>query len=400
MDHSDIIRITMLGGCSLSCGEKLIDKKTVHSKRIWALLEYFLTYRTRPVTQNELIELLYPEEKSDAPLSALKTLVYRTRETLSQLCGIDGKQIILQCPGGYQWNPDVIVDADVEKFENAVSEASALDSDQNTQLQLRLKAIALYRGEFLPDSALETWVVPISAYYRYLYLNTLNLTFEKLAERGGFSEIIPLAKNAVAIYPYEENLHYYLILALADSGQIAAARLQYESMTKLFYDEFGVTPSANLQALYKKLSTSGNGVERDLSVIKSQMSRAERAAGAFYCEYEFFKDIYELEVRSSSRKGEPIHIGLLSLGGKEEKQLSKRALNNAMGRLSDSIKKSLRSGDIYSRYSVSQYVILLPRANYENSKKVLDRIIRKFRQDNVHSPASVSFSLEAIDSER
>ena len=397
MSHSNIIYVSMLGGCSLKYDDNLIDRQTVRSRRIWTLLEYLITNRNKTVTQDELIELLYPGDKSDAPLSALKTLVFRTREVLNRLCYTDSKQIIMLRSGGYMWNPDILMDIDVETFENTVNEASSLDSDKNTQLQLRLKAIALYKGDFLADSALETWVVPISAYYRYLYLNIVNLALEELSEQGRFSEIISIAQNSITIYPYEEHLYYYLILALANTNQIATAKAQYESMTKLFYNEFGVTPSTHLQALYKKLSTSDNGVEMDLSIIKSQMTEAEKRSGAFYCEYEFLKDIYRLEARSAARKGTPVHICLLSISGKDGNQLSKRTTNNVMNIFSDIIKNSLRSGDVYSRYSISQYVIILPKADYKNSELIMERIIKKFRQEHTHSPVTTTYSIQTIE---
>lgn len=399
MSYTNIIRVSMFGGCSLTCEGKTIDSKNVHSKRIWTLLEYFITYRYKAVTHDELIELLYPNGKSDTPLSALKTQIHRTRNALNELGFIDGKDIILQCSGGYIWNPDIPLEVDVESFESLVNEAATLDADKDTQLQLRLNAINLYKGDFLPDAAMETWAVSITTYYRYLYMNNVIFALEELFERNRCSEVISYAQKAIAIDPYEERLYYYLLLALANTNQIIAAKTQYEKMTKLFYSEFGTTPSTDLQAIYKKLSKSDNGVEKDLGIIKSHMKEESEKRGAFYCEYEFFKDIYRLEIRSAVRKGLPIHICLINVGGKDGTALSKKTQDTVMNKLSESIRYSLRGGDIFSRYSISQYVILLPQANYENSVIVLERILKKFRQDNSHSPASITYTLQEIDSE-
>ena len=397
MRDSNILSVSMFGGRSITFEGKSIDNMTVRSKSIWTLLEYLIIYRNRTVTHSELIDLLYPDEKSDAPLNALKTLVHRARQVLNSLEYADGKQIIQQYAGGYMWSNEIPMHIDIESFQNAVSEAAALDLDKEAQLELRLKAISLYKGDLLPDSAYETWVVPISSYYHYQYINTVNLALADLLEKGRYSDMIYVAQNALAIDPYEEHLYYYLILALANTNQISIAKAQYENMTQLFLNEFGVSPSNDLQTLYKRISKSDNGVETDLNAIKSLMSEESSNAGAFYCEYEFFKDIYRLEVRSSARKGIPIHICLINADGKDGLRLSNKSLDNVMKKLSDCIKVSLRSGDIYSRYSVSQFVVLLPNANFENSALVMERMTKTYKRQHAHSPASITYSIQTID---
>ena len=399
MSINNLIQVNMLGGCSLTYNDKMIDSKNVHSKRIWTLLEYFITYRFKTVTQSELIDLLYPNGQSNTPLSALKTQIHRTRSALNALDFVDGKNIIIQCAGGYTWNPEIEVEADYERFESLINEAGTLDSDKDAQLRLRMEALKLYKGDFLPDAAMETWAVSITTYYHYLYMNTANFVLDELSDRNRNSEVVSVAQKAIAIDPYDERLYYFLILALANTNQIAAAKTQYEKMTKLFYSEFGTTPSKDLQALYKKLSKSDNGVEKDLGIIKGQMREAEKKRGAFFCEYEFFKDIYRLELRSTERSGKPIHICLVSVSGKDGGMLARKTQNAVMTKLAESIQSSLRSGDVFSRYSVSQYVILLPQADYDNGVMVLERIIKKYRQENEHSVAVISYTLQEITQE-
>lgn len=389
--------IAMLGGCSLTYGSKTIDSRTIRSKRVWTLIEYLVTFRSRDVKQDELIELLYPDERSDTPLNALKTLVHRARAVLNELYFVDGKDIIRQCPGGYVWNTELPTEIDADVFENTVNEANDPETDSETQLSLRLHAIELYKGDFLPEASAETWVVPITAYYRFLYMNAVNAVLEELAAKGAFRELITVTQRAIAIDSYEERFYYYLILALAGTNQITAAKSQYESLTQMLRREFGVTPSKELQALYKKIAKTGNGIENDLGVIKSQMKEESRKNGAFCCEYDFFKEVYQLEVRSAARHGKPIHLCLLSVSSRRGEALTRRTQENAMRELSESIKRSLRSGDVYSRYSAAQYVILLPQANFENSQLVMERIVRCYKQDHSHSPARLAYTIQEID---
>ena len=395
MESTEHIYVKMLGGCSLEFEGSRLDGESLRSKRIWTLLEYLLAHRTRSVAQAELIELLYPNDKSDQPLSALKTLIHRTRVALKAL-GYPGQELILQSAGGYTWNPKVPIQLDVEEFSDLIAQASAQEEDRELRLSLWLRAIDLYRGDFLPSSADDTWTVSQSAYYRYLYMNAVVSALEELMERGQHTEVVSLAQSAISIDQYEERLYYNLILALAESNQLALAKAQYDSMTKLFYNEFGVTPSKNLQALYKRISQTEQGVETNLQNIKSQMLEEGERKGAFYCEYEFFKDIYRLEQRSATRSGATVQVCLLCLEGKNGEALSKKARDTAMKQLSESIQEALRSGDIYARYSISQYIILLPSASRENGKMVMERILDKFRRKHPGSPVEIYYSLQDI----
>lgn len=397
MEHSEEkLSVTLFGGCSLSYGDCRISSQTIRSKRIWTLIEYLITYRSREVTQDELIELLYSDDRSELPLNALKTLVHRARGVLNELHFVDGKELIRQCPGGYVWNMDLPMEIDADLFENLINDAGALDGDAERQLALRQRAVALYRGDFLPEASAETWVVPIAAYYRFLYVNAVNSVLETLAGKSAFMELISITQQALAIDPYEERLYYYLIYALSNTNQTLTAKLQYEHLAGLLHREFGVTPSRELQALYKKICSADNGIETDLSVIKSQMNEDGGKCGALFCDYDSFREVYRLQVRSSVRLKRPIQLCLLTVSARNGQALTRRTLENVMKKLSESIRHSLRRGDVYSRYSATQYVILLPQANYDNSKMVMERVVRCYKLDHSHSPAKLSYTVEEI----
>ena len=51
-----------------------------------------------------------------------------------------------------------------------------------------------------------------------------------------------------------------------------------------------------------------------------------------------------------------------------------------MERLRDVIAKSLRQGDVFTRYSVSQYIIMLPLASFENAEMIMNRVARNFKR--------------------
>lgn len=280
------IQVSLLGGCNLTYNGSTIDGKNVRSKRIWTLLEYLIIYRFRCVAQEELIDLLYREDVSGTPAGALKTLVHRAREVLSRLGFADGKEMIIRCSVGYRWNPEIPLEIDTELFEELIRRLKHLKATKTNSFCSVFLRLTFTRGDFLPEAATEIWAMSIATYFHFQFMNVVNEVLQELVERNRFGEVVSVAGKAIAVDPYDEGLYFNLILALANTNRIQAARAQYESMTKLFYGEFGVAPSKELQSLYKKLVKSENAVEKDLVIVSADLCEGEVKSGAFFCEYE------------------------------------------------------------------------------------------------------------------
>jgi len=99
-----------------------------------------------------------------------------------------------------------------------------------------------------------------------------------------------------------------------------------------------------------------------------------------------------------ARSGKATHLTLLTVTG-GSRELSKRSLETAMKHLGEQIRMNLRRGDTFARCSVSQYIIMLPQANYENSCMVSRRILSAFTKRHPHSPAHISFVVQPLSPE-
>lgn len=394
--QQETLKISMFGGCSLTYGDVTLDDKNIRSKKIWTPLEYMIAFRSRDISREELIEVIDPQEKSENPSNTLKTLIHRMRHTLDELHMADGKDIIIQSRGSYAWNPQIPCEVDTELFESLCQEGDRAE-DSEEKLQAYEKAIRLYKGDFLPKSAMESWAVQLNVYYHTMYINTAHKAVELYRAMGKFNQIVETCQNALKIDPYDEFFYRELILALVELKNSQAALDQYQKMSSLFYKEFGVTPSKELTKLYREIIKSTKKVETDLSVIKEDLWDRDSTRGAYFCEYEIFKDIYRLEVRSAARTGVSVYICLLTFVGKNAKAPALKMLNKYMDRLQDCICHSLRRGDVFSKYSVSQYILMLPTVTYETGEMVLNRIISNFRSENPSCPLRLEYTMQPLD---
>lgn len=388
--------VTMLGEFTINHKGKMIYDQSNRSKKPWNLLEYLVTNRDRTVSQDELTELMWDANDSDNPSGALKVLLHRVRKSLEPVAPANGDDLIVLKKGTYSWNQAYSTATDVEDFENILAQASDTSLEPADRLKLYMDAFAIFKGDFLPRNQ-EGWVIPIAAHYHKMYLAAVKEAIALLYDEQRYDEIISLCRKAISIEKVDEDLYFELINALYKSGQQTEALKEYSDATDLFYKKFGITPSAELKSLYKTIMKSTKSLETDLGIIKEELKEKGEATGAFYCEYEFFKDIYQLEARACARSGDSIYLCLITLGSTTDEAPTQKVMNRAMDDLNYAINDTLRKGDVFARYSVSQYVILLPTTTFENVEMIMKRISSSFYRKYMKKDIGIQYKLQPLD---
>jgi DNA-binding SARP family transcriptional activator len=385
----------MLGDFSIKWRGQEISDRDNRSRKAWLLLAYMIYCRNRTNTPEDLAGLLWAHEDSSSnPLNALKTMLHRVRTMLNGLESGAGSTLIVRRGGYYAWNTDIPITVDVDRFESLCGGDSQPEDSQ--RLERYLEALALYQGDFLSKLSAEAWVVPIAAYYHNLYVSTVLDTLPLLEAEGRLEEAVALCRKAVAVEPYNEEIYQHLmedLLALGDQRSVLDV---YDYMSHLLLDNFSVTPSERLRALHREALRVVNDRAVSFDTVLSQLQEPEDSNEAMLCEYDFFRVIYHAQARALVRSGDVVHIGLLSVTADGEKPLSKRSQDRAMDNLQNVVLGNLRKGDVVSRCSVSQFILLLPQANHENSCMVCQRIIKAFYRQFPHSPARLRYAVQAM----
>lgn len=375
--------VTSFGGFSIAVQEPpgaapILSDSLGHSKKMWALIEYLLLSGKDKVPADELVELFWPGEDSSAdPMNSLRLLVHRARAELDRLGCYRGSELILSGNGAYSWNRSLPVHVDAERFESLCRAAGK--GPVPKRLNAMLEAVALYKGRFLPKTSYQQWALALDTYYHSEYTALCLESVELLRTLGRSRDIIELCTKAAVLDPYTEQLHVALIEALTAAGSYNEALEHYKRVTDMFLKDFGITPSEKLTAAYKTLSNHLQEMESDIGAIRETLSQDD-TDGAFFCEYGLFKHIYSLKSRECIRSGETVQLALLTLLPARGRKPGARAKSAAMEHLGAVIRNSLRQGDAYTRYSVTQYLVLLQSVSYENGEAVLERIWRNYRK--------------------
>lgn len=376
----DLLKISMLGGFMIEYGDKRLAVDSSRTKQVWSLLEYLICHRFVEISVDKFIEILWPSEEIDNPINALKNLVYRLRILLNQFGRTSEREYVLFKRGTYGWNNEIVCVVDTEEMERLIKLGSNTLLDTDMRANYYMQAIALYRGEFLSSAVYDEWPTSIRTYYRKLYIDCVLKLCMLLTDLNRHQDIETICSKAISFEPLEESIHEYLITALIKRNKQGKALEHYNYVSELFYKELGINVSQKLRDIYRDVLISFKKAETDVTIITKELREQDKVHGAFLCDYEIFKNIYRMMARSVARTGQRAYIGLLTVTGEKGDLTDERYREYTLDILRDVSVSSLRKGDVVSRYSATQYMVLFLTPNKENAQLVIDRIDTAFNE--------------------
>ena len=270
---------------------------------------------------------------------------------------------------------------DIHQFCDLIQRAED-ETDMEKQMQFLREACLLYKGELLPDSSEEEWVLIEGVQLKKMYSGALQQLCEYLWNKEEYEEILRLCEPACAMYPFDEWQAVRIDCFMA-MNRYQEAMKEYESTAKLFFEELGISPSEKMIDQFKYMSERMSSTPQTIRGIKSRLREEEIEAGAFYMTLPSFRDSYRLVRRIMERNGQSVYLMLCSLVDSKGAPLEDADKLSAMsGELMSAIKHCLRKGDSFTRYNPSQFLILLVGTNKENCGLIFERIERYFSREH------------------
>ncbi|MBO4415817.1 MAG: hypothetical protein J5824_07540 [Lachnospiraceae bacterium] len=393
----DSLVIKTFGGFSMANGDRIISDQDNRSKKLWIILEYIIAFHDRNIPQSTIIDLIWNEDSITAdPENALKTALHRIREMIAEL-DLTEKKTVLRKQGTFSWNNAIECEFDFEDFIAFYNKAMSGERTDEEKIELLMKGFELYKGEFLPKCSTEGWASNLATRYLNIYEKLVNELAILLVKYERFNEVTDICTKAAALDPLDENINYYLVLGLYKSGNQHKAIEQYRRITDLYYNEFGIDSPERFQKLYDEITSHQSGYEADLKSIQNDLYEKNAEKIAYYCDYSVFQHFYKIQARTCERNGMSIFLMLVTIRNKDKLSEDKELVKLAMDRMQTVIASALRSSDVYSRYSVNQFIAMLPTACYENSLLIGERILKRFDAHRPKLKVNVSFAVKYLE---
>ncbi|MGI6069636.1 MAG: AfsR/SARP family transcriptional regulator [Blautia sp.] len=391
------IKLQIFSEFSLENTNGRIDSETARSQQLVKLLLYILIYRDREISHQELIDAMWDGPNTGNPTGALKNLVYRLRNLLKIL---GGQEYILARRGYYRWNPQILVDSDYETFEELYNEAKLVQEPEAKE-KLYEEAFSIYRGSIPEELAFERWLMPVSTWYQSLYLTTARELIALYLEKKEFAKIQQTCISALRVDELDEDFHYWLMRSLMEQYKVDLALKHYNEATKLFRKHLGLRTSEMLKRVYEEMISMKNvHTTLDGQNILDDLMEPDHLEGVYFCEFAVFREIFRVEARRAQRtkRNTVEYILLMTMNsGNFYKETEEGKLHNiraGMERLEEVLGNYLRVGDVVSRYSDNQYVILLAACKEQDAVRVGRRLMDNFFSR--YSEKKVRLSCELI----
>lgn len=216
------VDINLLGGFSVVVDDRPVAAHAWTRRNAATLVKLLALRPGRRLPREQLIDLLWPDLLLEQAAPRLHKAAYYARTAL------DVPTAVVLAGDAVTLLPDAEVVVDVSLFDEAGSPE---------------EAIALYRGDLLPDDLYEEWADAERARLRVRYLDLLR-------ETGRWAEL-------VAAEPLDEEAHLRVIEGYVEAGERAPALRQLDAFEQLWRDELGVplgAPAVELRARAESLA--------------------------------------------------------------------------------------------------------------------------------------------------
>ncbi|HXG58553.1 MAG TPA: response regulator [Thermoanaerobaculia bacterium] len=239
-----VLRLSLLGDLQMhdSAGALV----SLSARKSQALLAYLSVRPAQRVSRDKIAGLLWSSTGPEQARQSLRQLLSNLRKDLH---AISPDETILIEEGDFLAVDPAVLWADVADFEALVANAS--------EPALR-QAVDLYRGDFLDGFSLteerfDQWVLAERDRLHRLALRAHSHLVEALQKKGAVDEAIETAQRSLRIDALQEPMHRTLMRLYMQSGDLANALQQYETLARVLRRELRVDPDAETKALYQQV---------------------------------------------------------------------------------------------------------------------------------------------------
>lgn len=394
-DKLPTLNVQMLGDFSVTYGDQPISFGKNTTTKAMKLLQILIYHGEQGIAREKLLNSLYVREELADASNNLRVTVHRLKKMITDAGLPEGEYISIK-KGIYSWCAPMQTVVDARQFASLYKEAQAC-VDREQKKELLREMILMYHGEFLPALSGDEWVLLESIQYKKIYTAALKEICEILMEQGEYEEALNLCEPACRMYPFDE-WQAVRIECFMKLKRYKEAMKEYEDTAKLFFEELGITPSDRLLNQFNEMSHQMNHIKpREIHEIKERLKEGSEQGGAYYCSLPSFRDSYRLVSRMLERNGESAYLMLCSITDGKGRPMEKPEKLAVMSEdLQNAVQHCLRRGDSFTKYSPSQYLILLMGTNKENCSTIFERLRKYFSREHKSWAKNLEYIVSSV----
>ena len=251
------VQINLFGSFHVERDGKSVDEQLARSPKGMLLMQYLILAPRQTAEAKTLMQVMWPEENSTSPDTALKTLISRQRALLREISP-ELAMCLVTVRGGYRWVCPLEVSVDVLEFEEMLARmkqpGGAVPSEE-----MLTRMLVLYQGRLLADQQPQpAWLYNRSERLHQQFLQTVDSRLAQLQQAGYVHRYVALVRRAIDADPTNEALQQRLIEGLrqterdTDADQqvcpleVSVDVLEFEEMLARMKQPGGAVPSEEM----------------------------------------------------------------------------------------------------------------------------------------------------------
>ena len=232
-----------------------------HNNKALAIFKYLLSRKSRSVSQDHLIEWLWPNSGLRKARWSLNSAIYSLRCTLGQeLSSAASSDYISLKSGYYHLAPEIEASSDVEEFDARYERGRMLEISRQVPQAIAEyeKALELYRNDYLIENLYEDWTMIERERLANSYLEMLQRISHYYAEEGQLQKSVQVCYQLLGNDPLHEESYRLLMHCYVRLGLRTRALHQYQLCEQILERQLGMEPSPETQDLYRTLLRGEN----------------------------------------------------------------------------------------------------------------------------------------------
>ncbi|MHB8947049.1 MAG: AfsR/SARP family transcriptional regulator, partial [Bacillota bacterium] len=263
--------VRVLGDFAVRVNGEPVPQRNWQTRQVRKLFKYLLLERGRKLSREQLMEFLWPEADPRAAAASLRVTLSRLRQALAPAgeeptghAPATPGQPLLQTEQGLVWlHEGIVLSIDASIFSDLIERGRAAGEkgDWAAARQALEEAVALYRGDLLPEDLYEDWTAAERERLQLLYLEAL-VSLAQVYRRTSPPETampraIEVLRRALGVNPYREDIVRELMNALISVGQRDEAVRVFLRYQDTVREEFATAPGAELLNLARSAGHRG-----------------------------------------------------------------------------------------------------------------------------------------------
>jgi two-component SAPR family response regulator len=237
------LEIYALGEEQVACDGHIVSSSAWRTAIVKELFFYILLHG--PLERDAIGVVFWPDVSTKKMADSFHTTLYRMRRAV-------GADTVVMEGGQYRLG-DVDYWFDVEEFEALVRRARLLPPQDWQAEDLWRRAVALYRGDFLPEVQ-RVWCIPEREALREMYLETLVGMGQCHEARREFDEAIGWYRRALEVDEWREDIHRRIMRCYTEADRRPDALAQYHRCQEILRRELDIEPSVETTGLYERIT--------------------------------------------------------------------------------------------------------------------------------------------------